>query len=102
MKGFVLRTVRAGVLAVALGVAAVPAVTAAAPAEASTSVMPLTATCGVFNAGPTGVSAYCWGSGGVGLTVVCTNGTSWGFAFAPTTLTVTCPPGGTVVSWSLG
>ena len=89
---------RAGVFAVALGTAIVPAVTAAAPAEASS----LTATCGVVNTGPIGASATCWGSGAATLTVYCTNGTAWGLVFAPATITVRCPPGGTMIRFTLG
>jgi hypothetical protein len=100
------RIVRAGVLAVALGVAAAPALVAAAPAaaapaQASSVVSPMTVTCGVSNTGPIGVAAYCWGSGAATLTVYCTNGISWGLVFAPSTITVVCPPGGTMIRFTL-
>jgi hypothetical protein len=91
---------RAGILAMALGVAAAPAVAATA-AGASVTAAPLTASCGVIDSGPLGVEAYCWGSGSATLTVVCTNGTAWGLVFAPATLTVTCPAGGTMIRWTL-
>jgi len=92
---------RAGILAIALGAAAAPALAAVAPAEASVTAAPLTASCGVIDTGPLGVEAYCWGSGAATLTVVCTSGTAWGLVFAPATITVTCPPGGTMIRWSL-
>jgi hypothetical protein len=102
MNIFSTRIARASVLAVAFGAAAVPVFAPAAPTKASTTASSLTVTCGAFNAGPSAVQAICWGSGGVALTVVCTNGTSWGFAFAPATITVACPAGGTVLRWTVG
>jgi hypothetical protein len=100
MKGFAARIVRTGVLAMALGVAAAPAITAAAPAEAST-VTPMTATCYITGYGPGGVGAACYGSGAATLTVYCTNGVSWGLVFAPSNIVVLCPPGGTMISFTL-
>jgi hypothetical protein len=102
MKGFASRIVRLGVLGIALGTAAVPAITAAAPAQASSVAAPMTATCYITGYGPLGVGAACFGSGAATLTVYCTNGVAWGLVFAPSNITVLCPPGGTMIRFTLG
>jgi uncharacterized protein (UPF0333 family) len=85
---------RAVILAVTAGAAAAPVFALSSPAHASVLYC-------IFNAGPTGVTAYCDGSNAAVLTVVCTNGTVSELAFLPATLHASCPPGGTVVRYSV-
>jgi len=94
---------RAGVLALTLGAAA--AANAAVPAAAASSSAPAAAApqtvfCSA-NVGPSGLIVFCGGSGVVSVTLVCTTGTVSDLFFAPGTVALTCPSGGTVVRWSL-